>query len=158
MSVGSLVGDRISASLGFRRAAATSTGGRCHALSLAVLFVIAACGPGAATRHDLPTWCNGGPCLGVPADIPRTATIHGSSSCIWLEIEGQRSAILWPAHYTAELQPLIVYDDSGNEMAKEGDVLATVMLGPIQTDRDACGLTSTVQLYFDKFSDPTPSS
>lgn len=68
-----------------------------------------------------------------------------------MNIDGQRAAILWPPHYTATFEPAaVIFDEEGQRVARAGDALTTVMLGPDPKDADACGLTAVVQVYFDK--------
>jgi hypothetical protein len=107
----------------------------------------------------LPTWCPSGDCPGVPAIDLRTGTLHSTQHCIWIEIDGQRAGTLWPAHYTATYVPLVVFDESGQQVAKEGDKLTTAIVGPKPTVEDSCGIDSVVELYFNPFatSRPVPS-
>lgn len=97
---------------------------------------------------DLPTWCTTGPCLGVPADVPRTAIVHSAGRCVSVDIDGGRAAVLWPRLYVATFGPFRAYDEHGRLVAEDGHELRTIILGPFPTEKDSCGLTRTVQLYF----------
>lgn len=74
-------------------------------------------------------------------------------------IDGTQASALWPPHYTATYGPLVVYDATGQRVAREGDRLRTVILGPTPIDLDSCGLRSQVQLFFDPyFAGPSAAS
>jgi hypothetical protein len=110
-------------------------------------LLLSACS--ASTRPELPTWCPSGECPGVPAIGHRSGTIHATGECIWMTFEGQRVAILWPAHYTATYTPaLAVFDQRGRPVAVEGEQLTLAILGPDPIETDACGLENVVQLHF----------
>lgn len=126
-------------------------------LRAAILLSILACGclP-TVTRPELPTWCTTGDCVGVPAIGHRSGTIHATGDCIWMTFEGQRVAVLWPAHYSAAYTPaLAVFDESGRQVASEGEQLNLAILGPDSIETDACGLEKVVQLHFDPFQEAT---
>ena len=96
-----------------------------------------------------------GDCAGVPADVPRTGTVYATAECIWIELDGQLAATLWPAHYTATYSPtLTVFDESGRPVARGGERLTAVMLGPTPTDEDPCGFAAVVEVYIDEFATP----
>ncbi len=126
-------------------------------LRAAILVSILACGcfP-AVTRPELPTWCTTGDCVGVPAIDHRSGMIYATRECIWMTFEGQRVAVLWPAHYTATYTPaLAVFDESGRQVASEDAELSLAILGPDSIERDGCGLEKVVQLHFDPFQQAT---
>jgi hypothetical protein len=85
----------------------------------------------------------------VPAIDARTGTIHATQQCIWIEIDGQRAATLWPAHFTATYAPLVVFDESGRQVAKEGDQLTMAFVGPKPAAEPRCGIDSVVELHFE---------
>jgi hypothetical protein len=87
----------------------------------------------------------------------RTGTIHATQQCIWIEIEGRRAATLWPAHYTATYEPLVVFDESGQQVAKEGDQLTMAFVGPKRASEQRCGMDSVVELHFKPFHSPRPA-
>jgi hypothetical protein len=86
--------------------------------------------------------------VGVPADPVRTAVLHESSGCVWVETDGQKARPLWPSGFTAGREPFIVYDRSGREIGRDGTQISTPMLGPDSLAFDGCGLTLTINLYF----------
>lgn len=120
--------------------------------AIALALLASGCIP-TATGPELPTWCASGDCVGVPADVSRTGTIHVTGECIWMQIDGQRAAVLWPPHFTARFSPsAAILNESGEQVAKDGDELTTVILGPKSKDKDACGLVNVVELYFNQFA------
>ena len=123
--------------------------------AMVIAILVSGCVP-IATRPELPTWCPSGDCPGVPAIDLRSGTIHATGECIWMTFEGQRVAVLWPAHYTATFEPaLTVFDEAGRPVARDGDELTLAILGPHPIEKDGCGLESTVQLHFDQFPTAT---
>jgi hypothetical protein len=125
-------------------------------VAVAMAAIISGCNT--TLRNELPTWCTSGDCVGVPADIPRSGTVHSAGNCIWMDIDGQRAAILWPPNYTAAFAPAaVISDEKGQPVARAGEELTTVILGPTQSDKDDCGLTAAVQVYFDTFGTPPAS-
>ena len=129
-----------------------ATIGRRGLLVVIGLIAIALAGSSASSRRSipsLPTWCDTGRCVGVPADPPRSGVLGDTGGCIWLDIDGQRVEPLWPFGYAATLDPLIVYDAGGREVARGGPTLTTPMLGPdSHLLPNGCGLSSSIRLYF----------
>jgi hypothetical protein len=115
-----------------------------------LVVALLAAGCGSSTTGELPTWCPSDDCVGMPADLPRTGTIHATDGCIWMEIEGQKASTLWPPNFTATFAPdLEVLDDSGNTIITgDGHSLVAVMLGPRSAISDPCGLGSVVEIFF----------
>ncbi len=70
-----------------------------------------------------------------------------------MTFEGERVAVLWPAHFTATNAPaLIVFDEGGRQVTADGDALTLAILGPEPIEKDACGLEKVIQLHFDPFA------
>ena len=63
-------------------------------------------------------------------------------------IDGIHASALWPPHYTATFDPLVIFDESGRQIAKGGDALQIVVLGPTPIGPDSCGMQNQVQLFF----------
>jgi hypothetical protein len=136
---------------------------RIAALAATLMLGLSGCseGPPAATDPatvELPSWCTAGPCVGVPADIPRMAIFRAAARCVWVEVDGNRASVLWPPRYRATYEPFRAYDERGRLVAQEGGVVTTVILGPFPIERDICGLTQSVQLYFDSFVESPAAS
>ena len=127
---------------------------RTSVISAAVLVAtLVGCGVSVTPRVDLPSWCPSGDCLGVPADPPRSGILGSTGDCTWIDIDGQRASALWPPHYSATFVPaLIVYDESGHDVARGGQQLTTQMLGPTRQTEDECGLGQIIDVYFDPFA------
>ena len=70
--------------------------------------------------------------------------------CLWIELGGTRSAVLWPPGYSASFDPIMLFDAGGRSVARGGDLISAVMLGPDPLPTpDACGLITTIEFYGD---------
>jgi hypothetical protein len=104
-------------------------------LVLVLALVVAACGASSETSTttttggDEPT---DGP-VELPAnpDPPKSATIYGTlqgdpaldGGCVWLQQTSTDFSVLWPPGFTAEFDPIRLFDDTGTLIAEEGDRL-----------------------------------
>jgi len=105
-------------------------------------------------RRELPTWCPQGTCPGVPAIEERQGILGATDWCTWVLVDGQRALALWPSGFTAVIDPLVIYGPNGGEVAREGETISVVMVGPERLDgATECGLQSKVELYFDLTDD-----
>jgi hypothetical protein len=129
---------------------------RAPSLRLSVLLVLnallsgcAAQGPtpSPAERRLLPTWCTSGPCIGTPADVPRSGLLTEQGLCVWLEIDGVRSSVLWPKGFTAIDNPLRVFDSDGSLVAQADHEFKAVIVGPEPIPASACGDVRQVRVY-----------
>jgi hypothetical protein len=100
-----------------------------------------------AERRLLPTWCTSGPCIGTPADVPRSGVLTEQGLCVWLEIDGMRSSVLWPKGFTAIDGPLRVFDSDGSLVAQGDHEFKAVIIGPEPIPASACGDTQQVRVY-----------
>src|SRR5664279_586760 len=96
----------------------TRTGSR-SMVGAALLVLLGACSSSASSRYGMPTWCTSGSCLGIPADPVRAGTLHAGGACVWLDVDGQRARVLWPAGFTAQRDPFAVFDPRGREVARD---------------------------------------
>jgi hypothetical protein len=86
--------------------------------------------------------------------VPRNGRLGGAGECIWIDIDRVRASALWPRGFTASAGPIVVYDADGGAIARDGEVLTAVMLGPTRLDGpDECGLTDVIDVFW-----PTPGA
>lgn len=132
-------------------------------LAIALMMAGVACSPGQAggtpfpTRIELPAGreplpdhepCRGsGPEPCVEAGRAVFGTLHEADGCVWYVLDnGTEARVVWPFGYSASYDPFIVYDNSGREVARDGDALEAAGSGPQEGDADACGRTQYVVL------------
>jgi hypothetical protein len=102
-------------------------------LLLVLVVVVGACGeaknaPTTTTAAAAPA----GPVeLPVNPDPPKSSTIYATlqgdagmeGGCVWLRQTTTDFGVLWPAGYTAEFDPIRLYDADGTLVGEEGDRL-----------------------------------
>lgn len=94
----------------------------------------------------------GAPC--VDAGYAVFGILHESKGCIWYSLGTvQDVRVIWPMGYSAHFDPFIVYNNQGDEVARDGDWLQVAGGGPFEGDADVCGRSSFVV-----FSDPVTGS
>jgi hypothetical protein len=101
---------------------------------LVLALVIGACGTSSETSTTLTTTAAtaAGPVeLPTNPDQPKGATIFATlqgdaeldGGCVWLQQTNVDFAVLWPAGFTADFDPIRLYDPAGNLVAEAGDQL-----------------------------------
>ena len=114
----------------------------------AVAWLTAACG--LSSRVALPSWrsaCPTGQLCSVPGD-PIHGVLRADAGCLWLQLDdGREAGIAWPPGYTAEPTLVAVFDPSGRQVARAGDVVTVGGTGPTPgTISNACGRTLVVEI------------
>jgi hypothetical protein len=107
-------------------------------LLLVLALVVAACGASSEiSTTTTPTTTGGGtPAVGpveLPAnpDPPQSAIIYATlqgdrafdGGCVWLEQTTTEFSVLWPPGFTAEFDPIRLFDETGTLIAEGGDRL-----------------------------------
>jgi hypothetical protein len=73
---------------------------------------------GCSRQIPLPTHLDGGGGIGFGG------TLGGDPPCLWLEYEGGgRSVVIWPAGFTARLDPVQIVAPDGRVIATVGDLI-----------------------------------
>jgi hypothetical protein len=66
--------------------------------------------------------------------------IQESDRCISYVLDnGVEVRVIWPFGYSAIFDPFVVYDNSGKEVARDGDALLVAGDGPLEGQSDDCG-------------------
>lgn len=114
-------------------------------LLLALSVVATAC----SEPSEAPTTTTGSTAATGPVELPanpdppKSATIYATlqgdaaldGGCVWLRQTNTEFSVLWPTGFTAEFDPVRLYDEAGNLIAEEGDRLAvTGTFAPEPTD------------------------
>lgn len=118
---------------------------RFTALSMALALAVGACGePSATPTTTSRSTAAVGP-VELPAnpDPPKSATIFATlegdatldGGCVWLRQTNIEFSVLWPTGFTADFDPIRLYDEAGNLVAEEGDRL--VVTGAFALDASA---------------------
>ena len=100
-------------------------------LVMAVVFGACADTESASTTTIVATAPTGPVDLPVNPDPPGGATIYATlqgdagveGGCVWLRQTTTDFGVLWPAGYTAEFDPIRLYDADGDLVGEEGDRL-----------------------------------
>ena len=68
-------------------------------------------------------------------------TLEGSNGCtsIALDGTGDRKTLIWPPGFSAQFDPLIVFDHRGAEVAKGGDFVSADASEPSDATLNPCG-------------------
>jgi hypothetical protein len=105
-------------------------------LVLTLLLVAGAC----SETSDTPTTTTGSTAAAGPVELPanpdppKSATIYATlqgdatldGGCVWLRQTNIDFSVLWPTGFTADFDPIRLYNEAGNLVAEEGDqVVAT---------------------------------
>lgn len=85
-------------------------------------------------------------------DAPK-GILREAQGCIWLAAGGNEYRVYWPAGYTAQTTPLVVFNADGAPVAKEGDEIAFALRDT--GDTDACGRSGSVVVSFGEIPRPT---
>ena len=109
---------------------------------------------GCGGRTTLPTWCQAGEnCVdALMLDAPK-GTLRETQGCIWLAADGNEYRVYWPAGYTAQTTPLVVFNAHGVPVAKEGDEIAFALRDA--GDTDSCGHSGSVVVSFGDIPEAT---
>ncbi len=96
------------------------------------------------------------PCAPPTGTVPCTDAGHGidgtlrqAAGCLWMTIQGsgQDVRIVWPMGFSASSDLQIIFDGTGKEIARAGDLLYAGGSGPyVDEAPDACGRTGYVIL------------
>lgn len=74
-------------------------------------------------------------------------TLHEAGGCIFMTLEnGQRVRVVWPFGHSAEFDPFVVLDNTGRQVACDGDEIRPAGDGPFVGPADWCGLRHYVVL------------
>jgi len=93
----------------------------------AVALLTAGCG--LSSRVALPTWQSACPTgqLCSALTFPIRGQLRADAGCLWLRLDdGREATIVWPPEYAADPALVTVFDPSGREVARVGDVIDAV--------------------------------
>jgi len=91
----------------------------------AVALLTAGCG--LSSRVALPTWQSACPTgqLCSALTFPIRGQLRADAGCLWLRFDdGREATIVWPPGYAADPALVTVFDPSGRDVARVGDVIA----------------------------------
>lgn len=104
------------------------------AACLAIIFLVSACVPPGPASFAVAT------APSSPSDAGWTARLEGvlkgqsnndGSACFWVERDGTKTVLVWPANYSGRGMPLTIVDAKGNKLAGVGQyVILRGGLGP----------------------------
>lgn len=110
-------------------------------------FLTIGCGALSSPTRVL-SWCPRDSCPGVPSVVLREGVLGGDSRCLWLDLDGTRGEVRWPPGFTGVGDPLAIHDPGGIEVARPGDSLSGVILGPREAaPSEHCGLDVWFDVY-----------
>lgn len=66
---------------------------------------------------------------------------------MWIVTDGREYRVTWPAGYTAEFNPMVVFDERGRVVARAGDTLHFLIQSDVG-EPDACGRVNVAQVAF----------
>ena len=67
--------------------------------------------------------------------------LEAAGGCVWVVLEGsaERRELRWPPGYSAQFDPLVLFDPSGHVVAKGGDLISADGFEPPDAVSGTCG-------------------
>jgi hypothetical protein len=118
-----------------------------HLNRLAICVPVLAFVAGCVSTTPLPThtFANAGGSLWE-------ARLAGDGACVWLEVEGAKRSVVWPAGFSARFDPLELVGPAGESLARSGDLLVLDAADVPNFAMDRCRVSQDVVIVGEVYS------